>query len=108
MRFCLSSLTTPRPSERNAYRSLCISTDSSNGGAATKVHAERNVCRIHGELQQDLHDMGLVKEGKVQLIYISPELLLQNSQWRAMLLSVPYQTNLVAIAMDEAHCIVRW
>lgn len=61
-----------------------------------------------GELQQDLQNMALVREGKVQLVYISSESLLQNSQWRTMLLSLPYQINLVAIAADEAHCIVRW
>ena len=53
-------------------------------------------------------DMALVKETKVQLLYISPEALLQNCQWREMLLSQPYRENLVAIAVDEAHCIVRW
>ena len=61
-----------------------------------------------GEMQQDLDSMELVREGKIQLVYISPESLVQNPQWRAMLLSAPYQNHLVAIAVDEAHCIVRW
>ena len=61
-----------------------------------------------GELQTDLHCMNAVKEGKVQLVYISPESLLLNPQWREMLLSKPYQENLVGVAVDEAHCIVQW
>ena len=61
-----------------------------------------------GEMQQDLDSMVSVREGRVQLVYISPESLLQNPQWRTMLLSTPYQMHLVAVAVDEAHCIVRW
>ena len=49
-----------------------------------------------------------VKDGRVQLLYINPESILRNPQWRDMLLSDVYQNNLVAIAVDEAHCIARW
>ena len=75
-----------------------------------------------GEMQQDLNSMELVSEGKVQLV-ISPESLVENPQWRTMLLSTPHHENpqwrtmllstphqkhLVPIAVDEAHCIIRW
>ena len=61
-----------------------------------------------GELQHDLQSLHSVKEGKVQLLYVSPESILRNTQWREMLLSDIYKANLVAVAVDEAHCIAQW
>ena len=61
-----------------------------------------------GELQHELQSMQRVKEGEVQLLYISPESILRNLQWRKMLLSDTYQANLVAVVVDEAHCIAQW
>ena len=61
-----------------------------------------------GELQQDLEAMRGVKQGKFQLLYISPESLLRNPQWREMLLSEVYQKNVMALVVDEAHCITQW
>ena len=49
-----------------------------------------------------------VKEGRVQLLYISPESLLTNHQWREMLRSEVYRENLVAFVVDEAHCVKQW
>ena len=61
-----------------------------------------------GELQQDVDAMESVKSGKIQLLFISPESLLNNPQWREMLISPVYQTNLVALVVDEAYCIIQW
>ena len=61
-----------------------------------------------GEMQHDLKSIENVQCGRVQLLYISPESILRNPQWRDMLLTDVYQENLVAIAVDEAHCIARW
>ena len=47
----------------------------------------------------------LLVGGKVQLLYISPESLLINSEWREMLQSDIYCENLVAFVVDEAHCV---
>ena len=47
-------------------------------------------------------------EGKFQLVYMSPEALLAESTWRDMLLSPVYQSNLVALVVDEAHCVKKW
>ena len=87
---CISPLTAIMMEQRNKYVHSGISAE------------------FIGEMQQDLDSMELVREGKVQLVYISPESLVENPQWRTMLLSAPYQKHLVAIAVDEAHCIVRW
>ena len=61
-----------------------------------------------GEVQQDLNVMRAVKEGRIQLLYISPESLLRNPQWQEMLLSNVYQENIVAVVIDEAHCVTQW
>ena len=61
-----------------------------------------------GELQQDISAMKGVESGRYQVVYISPEALLLNPQWREMLLSNTYRENLVAFVIDEAHCITKW
>ena len=58
-----------------------------------------------GQLQQDVFDLIAVQRGQVQLLYVSPESILCNPQWREMLLLEVYQKNLV---VDEAHCITMW
>ena len=50
-----------------------------------------------GEAQEDPNAIARVKEGRVQLLYISPESLLTTHQWRV------YRENLVAFVVDEAH-----
>ena len=65
-------------------------------------------CAFVGGEQED-EDIKLgVLSGDYQLIYISPESLLRILQWREMLRSAVYQDNLVAIAVDEAHCVEKW
>ena len=49
-----------------------------------------------------------VKKGQFQLLYISPESLLRNPQWRELLLSKVYRENLVALVVDKAHCVTKW
>ena len=61
-----------------------------------------------GEAQEDRDAVRRVIAGKVQLVYLSPEAILKNSVYRQMLLSEVYKKKLVAIAVDEAHCIKTW
>ena len=61
-----------------------------------------------GELQQDIDAMDNVRTGQCQLVYISPESILRNPQWREMLLTSAYKENLVGLVIDEAHCITKW
>ena len=49
-----------------------------------------------------------VQEGKFQVVIINPEILILNLSWRQMLRTPIYQTNLVAIVIDEAHCVTKW
>ena len=43
--------------------------------------------------------------GEVQLVYIMPENAIDNPM---MLVSEKYKENLVALVIDEAHCIKLW
>ncbi len=61
-----------------------------------------------GELQQDIDAIKGVQSGSFQLVFISPESILRNPQWREMLLSKPYRENLVGFVVDEAHCVTKW
>ena len=61
-----------------------------------------------GESQSDRHVVKAVTDGSIQLVFISPESLLNNLTFRNMLLSTVYKDNLVALAIDEAHCIKTW
>ena len=48
-----------------------------------------------------------IRQGKYQLVFFTPEAFL-SSTWRSMLLSPPYQNNLVAFVVDEAHSVYKW
>ena len=47
-------------------------------------------------------------DGQYQLLYLSPETLLRDKEWREILQSPTYQENLVALIVDEAHCVKKW
>ena len=49
-----------------------------------------------------------IHRGKYQIIFFSPEGLLQNLEWRDVLQSPTYQERLVAFVIDEAHCVKDW
>ena len=48
-------------------------------------------CEFVGELQQDPESMSDVQNYRVQLLFISPESLLSNPQWKEMLCIPVYQ-----------------
>ena len=49
-----------------------------------------------------------VIDGKFQLVYLSPEQLVQDLELCEMFRSPLYQQSLVAFVVDEAHCIDTW
>ena len=49
-----------------------------------------------------------IRKGECQLVFISPEALFLNTEWRRMLSSDLYRTNLVGFIVDEAHCVKKW
>ena len=58
-----------------------------------------------GEAQTDEKAISRVLKGDIQILLISPESLLLNPRFRNMLLSKPYKDDLVALVVDEAHCV---
>ena len=49
-----------------------------------------------------------VLEGKYQLVFISPELLIGKEKFRCMCQNEIYTERLVALVIDEAHCVKKW
>ena len=70
---------------------------------------QKGVCvEFVGEAQNDESAIAAVLNGEIQLVYISPESLLNNKRFRSMLLKDVFQEKLVALVVDEAHCIQMW
>ena len=61
-----------------------------------------------GDAQTNERALEAVLNGQVQLVYISPESLLNNHRYRSMLKSRAYQERMIALAIDEAHCVKFW
>ena len=49
-----------------------------------------------------------ILKGRYQLIFMSPESLFFNLDWRRMLSTDVYMKNLIAFIVDEAHCVTKW
>lgn len=49
-----------------------------------------------------------VLNAEVQLVFNTPESIIENKTYRNMLLSPPYQERLVGLVVDEAHCVKLW
>lgn len=49
-----------------------------------------------------------VIEGRYQLVFISPEQLICKERFRSMCKSDCYAEKLVALVVDEAHCVKKW
>jgi len=61
-----------------------------------------------GEAQMDSEATKRVLSGLAQLVFISPENIITNSCYRNMLMTARYRDKLVALAVDEAHCVRKW
>ena len=69
---------------------------------------KREVTAVYASEKLDEDTAMDVCIGKYQLVYMSPESLLTDERWRDMLQSPIYEANLVALAVDEAHCVTKW
>lgn len=49
-----------------------------------------------------------VLNGDFQLLFITPESIIDNATYRNMLLTPPYKQKLIAVVIDEAHCVKVW
>ena len=66
----------------------------------------RNMSAVYHSGSDD-DKFAAICDGRFQLVFMSPESLLRNTEVRDMLLSPVFQ-NLVAVAVDEAHCVKKW
>jgi len=81
---------------------------------ALKVDQKQNLMQMGisvefvGEAQCSEEAIQSVVKGDIQLLFISPESMLNNKKFRNMLQKNKYQDHLVALVVDEAHCIQMW
>ena len=61
-----------------------------------------------GETKDDRLSIERIVSGKAQLVFISPEAIINNQRYCEMLLSLVYKEKLVAVAIDEAHLVKEW
>jgi len=61
-----------------------------------------------GEAQTNPSSCRRVLNGEVQVVLISPENAIQNLTYHNMFLSKQYKNLLVALVVDEAHCVRTW
>ena len=67
-----------------------------------RVCGEEAEGRFHDIFKEEL------EAGKFQVIFAHPEVAVANRQCRELFLSNYYQRNVVAVVVDEAHCIIEW
>ena len=73
-----------------------------------KLKAKNVNVEFVGEAQMDYSVKDKVIQGKIELAFISPESILCNLSYRNMLRSSVCKHNLLAIAVDEPHCVKTW
>ena len=56
----------------------------------------------------DKEENSRIEKGECNLVYTSPESLLNNSKWRNMLSSEKFKQKLIGVVVDEARCISYW
>ena len=61
-----------------------------------------------GEAQTNPVSRRRVLQGEVQIVLISPESLILNVKYRDMLMSQQYKNHMIALVVDEAHCVRTW
>ena len=57
------------------------------------------------ELQASVPDVCAIR---FSLLYAAPEAIIRVDKWRTVLLNPPLSELIVAIAIDEAHCVSKW
>ena len=61
-----------------------------------------------GEAQIDPVAKKKVLHGEVKIVLITPENAIQNALYRNMFLTPQYKNHMVALIVDEAHCVRMW
>jgi superfamily II DNA helicase RecQ len=53
-------------------------------------------------------DFNAIEAGKYTVLYISPEKLLEDVEWRALSKKNTFRSRIAFFAIDEAHCVETW
>ena len=53
-------------------------------------------------------DKELGTPGRYSLLFCAPEAVIRSKRWSDKFLDFPLSDRIVAIAVDEAHCVSRW
>ena len=61
--------------------------------------------RVTDKLLVDERD---IERGKFSLLFDTPEAIVESERWRELLLGEPPHRQIVAVAVDEAHCVYKW
>ena len=64
-------------------------------------------CHVTSE-QDDENVKAGVLRGDYQVVYFTPEMLLENKVWRRMLSGSVYSNRLCTFVVDEAHTVKKW
>lgn len=62
---------------------------------------------VSSETKDDIITRG-VRNGEYQLVYFTPEMLINNKRWRRVMESDVYAERLKAFVVDESHCVKKW
>ena len=46
--------------------------------------------------------------GKYKLLFNTPEAIVRVEKWKEILQTSPLSEKIVAVAVDEAHCVSKW
>ncbi|XP_070547945.1 uncharacterized protein [Ptychodera flava] len=57
---------------------------------------------------EETDDLKLIETGDIHVLFAHPEAIVSNKDGRSLLISRKYRENLVAVAVDEAHCCIDW
>ncbi len=88
---------------------VCVSPLSSLMMDQQYKYSKRGIAaEFVGENQTDPIVIDRMLQGQAQLVFITPENLLGNRKFREMMASPVYQANLIALIIDEAHCVKTW
>ena len=63
-------------------------------------------CYVDGHVDEVVKQE--VYDGKYQIVYFTPEMLLGSKKWRRVFLTTVYTSRLRAFVVDEAHTVIKW
>jgi len=68
-----------------------------------------DACLLCTTLCAAIGDIGRrVENGDFSLVFMNPEALVSSCRSKELFRTPMYQANLVAVVVDEAHCIEKW